>query len=302
MQDFNNQPSTPDPILQEISSLTQQLKTKGSFTKLNDAQKKLFLKKIGYDDTDLRYNNYLRKNFLALLQYQSPLKIYSDFITKVTDPKFNINTDSDIISVTILKTLYENGKRNDANLINAKSKLNRAEGLAFLLDFAEAVMAGNDQVDSYLAYLKNNTDLTPLTFTEWQKSSTPLAPAVTPQTTIVISKPPNAETQMTPELKNQIANELAKSLMDAEGKGVSVKVFLDQIKTSHAGLSLNSTSLLEMIFSSSSPNPFAYNSIAKVGTPNDHIEIRKNDGSVDMTKLNALRAEVLKSSDQYLIK
>jgi hypothetical protein len=198
--------------------------------------------------------------------------------------------------------LYENGKRNDANLINAKSKLNRAEGLAFLLDFAEAVMAGNDQVDSYLAYLKNNTDLTPLTFTEWQKSSTPLAPAVTPQTTIVISKPPNAETQMTPELKNQIANELAKSLMDAEGKGVSVKVFLDQIKTSHAGLSLNSTSLLEMIFSSSSPNPFAYNSIAKVGTPNDHIEIRKNDGSVDMTKLNALRAEVLKSSDQYLIK
>jgi hypothetical protein len=80
-------------------------------------------------------------------------------------------------------------------------------------------MASDSQVDSYLTtHLATNPN-PPLTFTEWQKSSTPLAPAVTPQTTIVISKPPNAETQMTPDQITQFHNYVTRRFIFEEPGG-----------------------------------------------------------------------------------
>lgn len=116
----------------------------------------------------------------------------------------------DVVRITLAGIIVSHGKANSAlgSFVTDPNPINRAKNMEILLDFIEAVMEGNNKVDNYLDYLRNNTNTPPQTFSEWQKTLIPSAPVVVPPTTIVTPTQPPDDLQKRPEaLKQKIAQE-----------------------------------------------------------------------------------------------
>jgi hypothetical protein len=230
----------------------------------DDPKRKIAFGIIRRGDPDLDKSQVLKERFLKILNSDvsvseslgTPLNI---FVSRLAV--------SDIVRTVLMMVLIGANQKYRSYFIpfvTDREAGNRARNIEILLDFAEAVMLGNDQVDSYLAYLaKNQTP--PLTFSEWQKSLSS-APIGSPQTII----PSARETTLTPDQIKQFRNYVTRRFIFEEPGG--------QIPLADAMEAAGYTDLGKFI---------------KFIIDNTNYEIRKIK-EVDNLDKNAFRSQVLR--------
>jgi hypothetical protein len=197
----------------ESEKLTTKLLNSPKFTAIEAAQKKKAFNIARSGDPDLDKFNNLKQRFLKILngdkivstQLGTPFDI---FVSRLSVP--------DITRTVLLAVIMGSNssyREYFVPFVTDPNPDNRARNILILLDFAEAVMASDSQVDSYLAYLaKNQTP--PLTFSEWQKSLSS-APIGSPQAII----PSARETTLTPDQITQFRNYVTRRFIFEEPGG-----------------------------------------------------------------------------------
>lgn len=186
------------PQLTESAKLNDKLLSNTQFLSLPENLRRIAFGIARNGDPVLDKNQVLKERFLKVLNSDisisenlgTPLNI---FIARLAVP--------DIVRTVLMGVLVgTNQKYREyfVPFVTDSTPTNRAKNIEILLDFAEAVMVGNPQVDNYLVYLKDNPS--PQTFSEWQKSQSS-APVASPQSTILTPTQPTASQQRLANLK-----------------------------------------------------------------------------------------------------
>jgi hypothetical protein len=181
------------PQLTESAKLNNKLLSNTQFLSLPENLRRIAFGIARNGDPDLDKNQVLKERFLKILNSDvsvsenlgTPLNI---FVARLAVP--------DIVRTVLMGVLVGTDQKYReyfVPFVTDSTPANRAKNIEILLDFAEAVMASNPQVDNYLTHLATNPT-PPQTFTEWQKSLSS-APIVSPQTII----PSARETLLNPE-------------------------------------------------------------------------------------------------------
>jgi hypothetical protein len=172
------------------------LLTHPEFTLLtrDDQKRKIAFGIIRRGDPDLDRNQVLKERFLKILN--SDISVSENLGTPLDIFVARLAV-SDIVRTVLMAALVGTDQKYSSYFIpfvTDREAGNRARNIEILLDFAEAVMLGNDQVDTYLTTYLAKNPTPPQTFSEWQKSLSS-APIGSPQTII----PSARETLLNPE-------------------------------------------------------------------------------------------------------
>lgn len=192
------------------------LLTHPEFTLLtrDDQKRKIAFGIIRRGDPDLDRNQVLKERFLKILN--SDISVSENLGTPLDIFVARLAV-SDIVRTVLMAALVGTDQKYSSYFIpfvTDREAGNRARNIEILLDFAEAVMLGNDQVDTYLTTYLAKNPTPPQTFSEWQKSLSS-APIGSPQAII----PSARETTLTPDQITQFRNYVTRRFIFEEPGG-----------------------------------------------------------------------------------